>query len=106
MVTLDRIRLTGLLRKSPAQVGLFYVLGRTRRVIPGLLPEVGAGGQRCAPRSREIARAASPTAVASADWRAFPVSRSDGPATPIPPTTEPSRPKIGAATPISPRTAS
>jgi hypothetical protein len=25
MVTLDRIRLTGLLRKSPANVGLFYV---------------------------------------------------------------------------------
>src|SRR5438132_10849167 len=29
MVTLDRIRLTGLLRKTPAQVGVFYARRRT-----------------------------------------------------------------------------
>jgi hypothetical protein len=32
MVTLDRIRLTGLLRKAPASAGVFYVCMRHRRV--------------------------------------------------------------------------
>src|SRR5712672_3353048 len=38
------------------------------------------GGQRCAPRSREIERAASPTTVATLFSRARPFKRSDGPA--------------------------
>jgi uroporphyrin-III C-methyltransferase len=63
-------------------------------------------GQRGAPRSREIPRAASSTAAATSGSRLRRSSRSRGPATPTAPIASVRRSKIGAATPPSPSSAS
>jgi len=63
-------------------------------------------GQRGAPRSREIPRAASITAPETALRRLARTRRSFGPATPTAPIASERRSKIGAATPPSPSTAS
>jgi uroporphyrin-III C-methyltransferase len=63
-------------------------------------------GQRGAPRSREIPRAVSTTAAATAGSRFRRSKRSFGPATPTAPIASVRRSKIGAATPASPSNAS
>jgi len=63
-------------------------------------------GHRGAPRSREIPRAVSMTAAATAGSRFRRSSRSFGPATPTAPIASVRRSKIGAATPASPSNAS
>ena len=63
-------------------------------------------GQRGAPRSREIPRAASITAAETALRRLTRTRRSFGPATPTAPIGSERRSKIGAATPPSPSSAS
>jgi uroporphyrin-III C-methyltransferase len=63
-------------------------------------------GQRGAPRSREIPRAASSTAAVTPGSRLRRNSRSRGPATPTAPIASVRRSKIGAATPPSPSSAS
>jgi len=65
-----------------------------------------SGGRRGAPRSREIPRAVSSTAAATAGRRFRRRSRSFGPATPTAPIASVLRSKIGAATLASPRSAS
>jgi hypothetical protein len=64
MVTLDRIRLTGLLRKTPAHVGVFYmasageivIRSRWRRLSAVSLEPLGAGA--CAGAERLLAQGA------------------------------------------------
>jgi uroporphyrin-III C-methyltransferase len=63
-------------------------------------------GQRGAPRSREIPRAASSTAAVTSGNRFRRSKRSRGPATPTAPIASVRRSKIGAATPPSPSSAS
>jgi uroporphyrin-III C-methyltransferase len=74
--------------------------------VVGVRDELQRAGQRGAPSSREIPRAASTTALATSGRRARRRTRSFGPATPTAPIASMRRSKIGAATPASPSTAS
>jgi uroporphyrin-III C-methyltransferase len=74
--------------------------------VVSLRAAIQRAGQRGAPRSREIPRAASTTAAETSGNRFRRSRRSFGPATPTAPIASVRRSKIGAATPASPSSAS
>ncbi len=55
MAALDRIRLTGLLPKSPAPAGLFHARGVRRRRATAVRPATGVDGSRSGARASALA---------------------------------------------------